>query len=74
MHVPKSELKHGLYYAGECRNAGVARWDETKQVFVYWRYKFGSEYLETINHFEDDNGFDLFYPETVTDQYRDVPL
>lgn len=26
------------------------------------RNKFGSTYEEYINHFEDDNGFDLFVP------------
>ncbi|UIS24677.1 hypothetical protein S21ZY_115 [Pseudomonas phage ZY21] len=75
MLVPKSELKHGVYYAGECRNAGIARWDANKQVFVYWRGSMaGDWYTEEINHFEDDDGCDLFLPETVTEPERDIPL
>ncbi|QOC57970.1 hypothetical protein phiK7B1_115 [Pseudomonas phage phiK7B1] len=75
MLVPKSELKHGLYYAGECRNAGIARWDANKQVFIYWRYSMaGDSYTEEINHFEDDDGCDLFLPEAVTEPERDIPL
>jgi hypothetical protein len=32
------------------------------EVFEYQRYKFGCTFPETINHFEDDNGYDLFVP------------
>ena len=28
----------------------------------YDRYKFGFTFKEKINHFEDDNGYDLFVP------------
>ena len=31
-------------------------------VFEYQRYKFGFTFPEKINHFEDDNGYDLFVP------------
>ena len=30
--------------------------------FVYERYKFGDTFDEEINHFEDDDGYDLFVP------------
>lgn len=60
--IPKSELMVGQCYPGHCRNACKATWDGNK--FHYKRYKFGIEYEETINHYEDDNqlGIDVFVP------------
>lgn len=58
--IPKSELKVGDRYKGYCRNASEAVWLGDK--FEYIRYKFGDTFKETINHFEDDNGYDLFVP------------
>lgn len=58
--IPKSKLKIGVIYKGYCRNASEAVWLGDK--FEYDRYKFGITYKETINHFEDDNGYDLFVP------------
>lgn len=74
MLIPKSELKHGAYYAGECRNAGIARWNAETQEFTYWRYKFGDEFTETIKHPEDDDGHDLFLPEAETEEERHIPF
>lgn len=61
--IPKSELRNGITYKGNCRNASEAIWDVDK--FVYTRYKFGSTYLETINHYEDDDGYDVFVPVEI---------
>ena len=61
-YIPKSELLHGAYYDGLCRNASLARWDEVGNVFWHWRTKFGQKFTESIPHPEDDDGFDLFYP------------
>lgn len=58
--IPKSQLEIGATYIGSCRNAHEAVWLGDK--FEYQRYKFGDTFLETINHFEDDNGYDLFVP------------
>jgi len=58
--IQKSELVVGQEYPGHCRNASKATWDGEK--FHYQRYKFGSYYDETINHYEDDNGYDVFVP------------
>jgi hypothetical protein len=58
--IPKKDLIVGKTYIGHCRNAGEAVWLGDK--FEYDRYKFGCTFKETINHFEDDNGFDLFVP------------
>lgn len=58
--IPKSELKVGCQYKGYCRNASTAIWLGDK--FEYQRYKFGETFPEKINHFEDDNGYDLFVP------------
>lgn len=58
--VPKSELVEGRVYKGVCRNADEAVWNG--RVFVYDRHKFGYTYKEKINHYEDDDGYDVFVP------------
>lgn len=58
--IPKDKLTIGKKYYGECRNANVAIWLGNE--FEYQRYKFGYTFPEKINHFEDDNGYDLFVP------------
>lgn len=58
--IPKAKLITGHEYQGICRNANKAIWNGL--VFVYERHKFGSSYLEEINHYEDDDGYDLFVP------------
>lgn len=58
--IPKDKLVKGKKYFGGCRNANVAVWLGDK--FEYMRTKFGATYPETINHFQDDNGYDLFVP------------
>lgn len=61
--IPKSELISGNVYRGICRNASVANW--TGLYFVYKRNKFGYVYEEKINHYEDDDGYDVFVPIKV---------
>jgi hypothetical protein len=61
--IPKSDLIDGAYYKGRCRNATVARWDGRRELFMHWRTKFGSTFLETIKHPEDETRFDVFVPE-----------
>jgi hypothetical protein len=58
--IPKKDLKKNTYYRGKCRNAKVALWNGFE--FVHMRYKFGSFLLDSVNHLEDDDGFDLFVP------------
>lgn len=58
--IPKNKLEIGETYLGNCRNTETALWNGTH--FVYKRTKFNYTYDETINHFEDDNGYDLFVP------------
>lgn len=58
--IPKGELKNGREYLGGCRNSDRATWNGEK--FVYTRHKFGSRYQEEINHFQDDDGYDVFIP------------
>lgn len=62
--IKKENLMVGHSYKGICRNADVAIWDG--KVFWYDRHKFGSVYKESINHFEDDDGYDVFIPFEVT--------
>ena len=58
--IPKDKLEIGATYEGNCRNFEEARWDGK----VFWgkRYKLGEWFDDKINHFEDDNGYDLFVP------------
>ena len=64
--IPKDKLIVGKTYIGDCRNATEAAWDGEK--FTYMRTKFGSTYPETINHFQDDDGYDLFVPLKIKDE------
>lgn len=59
----KKDLVKGQDYTGNCRNADSATWDGKK--FIYYRYKFGYWYTESINHFEDDDGYDVFVPMCI---------
>ena len=58
--IQKKDLVVGAYYWGSCRNSSLAMWDGKE--FIYLRTKFSSTFAETINHLEDDNGYDLFIP------------
>ena len=58
--IPKDKLEVGATYEGTCRNADKAVWNG--KCFDYKRYKFGEWEDAKINHFEDDNGYDLFVP------------
>lgn len=59
--IPKKDLVVGKVYQGDCRNSEIAIYLGNGK-FEYIRYKFGFTYLEEINHYEDDNGYDLFVP------------
>lgn len=58
--IPKDKLVVGKTYVGTCRNASEAVWLGNE--FEYMRYKFGYTYPEKINHFQDDDGYDVFVP------------
>lgn len=58
--IAKKDLIINKTYEGSCRNSSEAIWDGEK--FIYERFKFGQKYLEEINHFEDDDGYDIFIP------------
>lgn len=64
--IPKKDLVVGQTYMGECRNASEAEW--TGEHFVYRRYKWGNVFLEDINHYEDDDGYDVFVPIKIIKQ------
>lgn len=66
--IPSSELIVGKKYYGHCRNADVAVWLGDK--FEYERTKFGSSYMERINNFDNDNGYDLFVPIRLSDDAK----
>jgi hypothetical protein len=73
--IAKVDLEHGAYYAGRCRNANEARWNENKQCFVHWRTKFGSKFLEEIKHPEDEKHFDVFVVEKkINIITEDIPI
>lgn len=58
----KEQLLDGKYYRGRCRNATVAQWNEKENCFWYMRHKFGAVFAEKINHLQDDDFTDLFFP------------
>ena len=58
--IPKDKLIVGETYIGDCRNASEAVWNGDR--FTYMRTKFGTTYPEDINHFQDDDGYDVFVP------------
>lgn len=73
--IAKSELEHGAYYRGRCRNASEARWNAQRECFVHWRTKFAHTFLEEIRHPEDDKVFDVFVVEEKIDNpEREIPL
>ena len=61
--IPKNELVVGKEYTGNCRNSHKAVWKGDH--FEYKRYKFGNYYTDKINHYEDDDGYDVFVPVEV---------
>lgn len=59
--IPKKDLVHGQIYIGQHRNTNIARWNQETNKFDHMRFKFGW-IKDECNHFEDDDGFDLFVP------------
>ena len=70
--MPKKDLEHGAYYIGNCRNANIARWNAKTEQFYYWKYKYGTYFIETIKHPEDDDMYDVFVVEKKIEDIRDV--
>ena len=58
--IPLDQLEVGARYEGTCRNASEAVWNGRQ--FEYKRYKFGDWMDARINHFQEDDGNDLFVP------------
>jgi hypothetical protein len=68
------ELEDGAHYYGTCRNAKVAVWCLAIRKFIYWRHKFGARFAESIEHPQNDNGFDLFIPIQRIEPTEDTRL
>jgi len=62
-YLQKSELEHGAYYKGSCRNATEARWNSKHNSFWYWRTKFSYTFIEEVKHPDEEEYYDVFYPE-----------
>lgn len=70
--IMKKDLKVNKFYYGNCRNSSIAQWNGKK--FTYIRRKFGDSFEEDINHFEDDDGYDLFEPYfEITEEFQEIP-
>jgi len=73
--IPKKDLIHGAYYKGRCRNANEARWNGERQLFIHWRTKYGSTFLEDICHPEDEKRFDVFVVEELLEKpTKEIPF
>lgn len=72
--LPITALVEGAYYAGRCRNATIARWDGMR--FHHWRRKFGHEFIEKIEHPDNDSTFDVFVAQCQVDEWqvKEIPL
>jgi hypothetical protein len=66
--IPLNQLEIGKTYIGSCRNASEAVWQGEK--FIYQRHKFGFTFPEEINHFQNDNGFDVFVPIKIKEDVK----
>jgi hypothetical protein len=60
--IPENDLIDQQIYIGKHRRCTVARWNKEINKFEYWRYKFGTWFIDTCNHFENDDGYALFVP------------
>ena len=60
--IPKKHLIDGKIYIGRHRCCTEATWNEKDQKFNYDHFKFGVTFDDTCNHFEDDDGRELFVP------------
>jgi len=58
----KTQLIHGAYYRGNCRNASLARWNAETDRFSFL---LDDNSVAEIDHFEDDVGYDVFYPTMI---------
>ena len=59
--IAKEDLISGAWYLGQSRSTNIAQWFPFGG-FYYIRHKFGGTFVDSLNHFEDDNGYDLFIP------------
>ena len=66
--LSKSDLKDNVVYAGFCRNATCAKWDEKRELF--WYYRRGEP--ETVPYASDWDGYDLFVPVGEANVYDAV--
>ena len=60
--IQKKDLIDGEVYIGEHRIGNLGKWCADKDKFEYWRYKYGTRFIDDCNHFEDDDGYALFVP------------
>lgn len=58
--IAKEDLILGGWYIGQSRSTGIAQWIGDKFIFI--RHKMDGRYIDSINHFEDDDNYDLFIP------------
>ena len=73
--IPKKDLVDGAYYAGHCRNANVARWNEGEEMFYHWQREMGFDFVERIRHIDDEPKWDAFTPiQKIDDPPKNIPF
>lgn len=60
--IPLDELKDGCYYLGDHRNATIAQWNSSDQLFYYWRQKFNQCFTDSCEHFQTFSRYAVFTP------------
>lgn len=55
-------LEHRRIYAGHCRNASTAMWDDERKTFVILRRKFASVFAEDTPYPQVGYCYDVFVP------------
>ncbi len=69
----EEQLVDGRYYFGHCRDACVARWEQSSKRFFFMRTKFGLSFCDSLGTHRDDRGFDLFWAvEEVTPEPDEI--
>jgi len=64
--ITLKDLVINKVYLGNYRNGNIGKWNGEQ--FEVYREKFGNRFIDTCNHFEDDDNYALFVPIKEVDK------